>query len=181
MEGHDELPCVVGAIDATSHEIYIPENEPQRLYYSGHRKYHCMHTQIVIDNHKNIRLVCSGFLGHMNDAQTYQYLPSIGPDGVLPFPDDAWLLGDNIYPYRHPILTGFSRGQLRGNRRNLEAMNGVNLLIREHRAYVEHVIFHLKCFRVIGSIYRHPRANLNRIVELCAGLAQRRIELFDSV
>ena len=42
-----EFPNAVGSIDSTPHEIYCPLTEPQRLFYSGHRHYHCMNTQLV--------------------------------------------------------------------------------------------------------------------------------------
>ncbi|KAK3100045.1 hypothetical protein FSP39_013878 [Pinctada imbricata] len=41
-----EMPHVVGAIDGTSHEILVPEID-QQLFYSGHRHFHCFHTQEV--------------------------------------------------------------------------------------------------------------------------------------
>lgn len=41
-----EMPNVLGCIDGTSHEILTPSNEPQEEFYSGHRKYHCIHTQV---------------------------------------------------------------------------------------------------------------------------------------
>ena len=41
-----KLPLAVGAIDGTSHRIYIPEVEPQELYYLGHRHFHCLHTHV---------------------------------------------------------------------------------------------------------------------------------------
>ena len=49
-----------GAIDGTSHEIYKP-NEHQEIYYSGHRKFHCLQ---IIDKTGMIRHVECGFYGH---------------------------------------------------------------------------------------------------------------------
>ena len=43
-----EMPNVVGAIDGTSHEILVPQSEQQQVFYSGHRKYHCIHTQVIL-------------------------------------------------------------------------------------------------------------------------------------
>ena len=43
-----EMANVVGMINGTSHEILVPLNEPQQDFYSGHRKYHCIHTQVVV-------------------------------------------------------------------------------------------------------------------------------------
>lgn len=49
-----KMPNVVGAIDGTSHEILIPGVQ-QQLYYSGHRKFHCLHTQVNLNLHLKIR------------------------------------------------------------------------------------------------------------------------------
>ena len=42
-----EMPAVVGRIDGTSHEILMPMVDNQAEFYSGHRKYHCFHIQIL--------------------------------------------------------------------------------------------------------------------------------------
>ena len=42
-----EIPAVVGCIDGTSHEILMPMVENQAEFNSGHRKYHCYHTQVL--------------------------------------------------------------------------------------------------------------------------------------
>ena len=74
-----------------------------------------MHTQIIIDNNKNIRYIHSGFLGHMNDAQQVLHLPKFGPNEHLQFPDDGLILGDRIYANKYPIMTCFSTAQIRRN------------------------------------------------------------------
>ena len=80
------IPEVVGCINGTSHEIYRPNNEIQQMYYSGHRRFHCIHTQVVIDNELRIRHVESGFLGHTNDAQSFALMSDISENGQLPIP-----------------------------------------------------------------------------------------------
>ena len=50
-------PNVIGAIDGTPHQIYRPLSEAQGPFHSEHRHYHCMKTQLVIDNEGNIRSV----------------------------------------------------------------------------------------------------------------------------
>ena len=55
-----------------------------------------------------------------------------------------------------------------------------NKKFRKRRVYVEHVIGFFKTYRIIGGIYgifRHPRKQLPRLVELCAALAQRRAKI----
>ena len=49
----------------------------------------------------------SGFLGHQNDAQQFMVMRQIGNDVSLPFPDNCFLLGDKIYPNRHPVMTPY--------------------------------------------------------------------------
>jgi hypothetical protein len=51
----NKIPMAVGAIDGTSHRIYRPKVEPLEQYYSGHRQYHAIHTQIIVDNTGVIR------------------------------------------------------------------------------------------------------------------------------
>ena len=59
----------------------------------------------------NIRYVHSGILRHMNDAQSFNSLHNIGPNGGLPFPPETFFLGDKIYPCRYPLITGITAAQ----------------------------------------------------------------------
>lgn len=173
-----EVPFAVGALDGTSHQIYRPSNEDQREYYSGHRHRHVMHTVVVIGNDMRFKYISAGYLGHSNDARCFQLMPSIGPDGELPFPDDCFLLADLAYANEYPLVTPFSQAQVRAAPHRAE----INVTLRKHRIYVEHLIKHIKTFRVVGSLYyRHSRRRIAQIVELAAGLAQRRLKLFDSL
>jgi hypothetical protein len=58
----------------------------QEHYYSGHRSYHAIQSQIVTDNTGVMVHVESGFLGHINDAQPYALMTNIGPGDELDFP-----------------------------------------------------------------------------------------------
>ena len=75
-----KLADAVSAIDGTSHEIYRPMNEPQQQFYSGNRSHHCLHTQMVVDATGIIRYFESGFMGHLNDAQTFGFMRKIGEE-----------------------------------------------------------------------------------------------------
>ena len=63
-----KLECAVGAIDGTSTEICLSQIELQKLYFSGHRHFHAIHTQVVIDNAGYICYAEARFLGRQNDA-----------------------------------------------------------------------------------------------------------------
>ena len=69
-----DIPVAVGAIDATSHTIDRPIEE-QEQFYSGHRHTYCVHTQVIIDNTKRLRLVRSGFMG--SDTQMWTLMDDI--------------------------------------------------------------------------------------------------------
>jgi hypothetical protein len=171
----NKIPVAVGAIDGTSHEIYRPK-EDQEQFYSGYRSFHCIHTQIVIDNTGQIRHVESGFLGHQNDAQQFMLMQQIG--GQLPFPDNCVLLGDKIYPNRHPVMTPFSAPQLRrkvgDDRRRAYRLNRY---ISRYRINVEHAIAEMKTYQSISTVWRHPRYRLSQIVRIVAKLVCRRKDI----
>ena len=115
MQGHwPRISIAVGDIDGTSHQIYRPLNNQQQ-FYSGHRSYHCLHTQVVVDNNGNIRYVESGFFGHQNDAQTIRLMFQIG-NVPLTFPDNCVFLADKIYPNGHPVLPLIVQPNCAGNR-----------------------------------------------------------------
>ena len=174
----DGLSSCVGSIDGTSHEIYRPI-ENQALFYSGYRGYHCVHTQIITDVNNNLVLVRSGFPGHLNDAQQFTFLPNIGPNGPLHFPENTFILADKIYPCVYPLMTPFTNTQIRRRQLNYRhRMRSFNKKLNEKRIFVEHLHHNIKMYRVIGSLYRHSREDASYIVELCAALAHRRLQLF---
>ena len=106
----EKLADTVGAIDGTSHEIYRPMNEPQQQFYSGNRSYHCLHTHMVVDAREIIRYIESGFIGHLNDAQTFGLMRRIRTE--LCFPEQCVLLGDKIDPNVNCIMTPYTAAQL---------------------------------------------------------------------
>ena len=175
----EKLPMAVGAIDGTSTEIYRPLNEPQELYFSGHRHFHSIHTQVVVDTSGKICHVESGFLGHQNDAQQFAMMPQIGQNKELDFPDGLVLLADKIYPNGYPLMTPYTRQQLNRKPEHLKRKcKKLNNLIKEYRVAVEHTIGDLKNYKVMGSLWRHPRTKLRQIVKICASFVCRRQNLF---
>ena len=169
MRGHwNSLPDVVGCIDGTSFYIYRPASRLQQSYFSGHRHRHCVHAQVIIDNRLNISHIEAGFLGRYNDAQSFRNMPPIGDGLALDSPRNCYIFGDCIYPPAHPIVTPFTRRQVnRQHRRTRRICLRFNDVVRQHRIYVEHVIHLLKMFRVIGTLFRHPRRHIAEIICLC--------------
>jgi len=82
----------------------------------------------------------------------------------LPFPDDLYLLGDKIYPNRHPIMTPYTRQQIARKPANLQQKcRKMNRLITEYRVQVEHAIGDLKRYKILSTIWRHKRQHLNQL------------------
>ena len=104
----------------------------------------------------------------------------IGVNGPLHFPEDCVLLADKIYPNRHPTVTAFTTQQIK---RKPEHMKGkcrkFNRLVSEYSILVEHVIGDLKSYKILGTLWRHPRPNLVDIVETCTARVKRRRTIFD--
>ncbi|CAH3026722.1 unnamed protein product, partial [Porites evermanni] len=96
-----------GCIDGTPHEIYRPQVEPQAQFYSGHRHYHVMNTQLIVDNQGNIVFLQAGFLGSMNDAGNFILMDRIGPGTACDMPRRTVLLADKGYGDFVPLLTPF--------------------------------------------------------------------------
>ena len=122
-----KLESAVGVIDSTSTEIYHPKIEPQELNFSGHRHFHAIHMQVVIENAGCICYAEARFLGHQNDAKQFTMIQQIGIYGPLHFPEDRALLADKIYPNRHPTFTLFTTQQIN---RKQEHMRGRSIFIR---------------------------------------------------
>ena len=170
----EDLPDAVAAIDGTSHHIYRPQTEPQALYYSGHRHYHCIHTMVIIDNSNTLRFVQSGFLGHQNDAQILNFTPTIGENQDLPFSNECVILGDKIFPNRDPFVTAEINRRPAHQQRQCRKLNAK---INKYRVNVEHVIREIKLYRAIGTLWRHPRYKIRQTVNICAALSCRRKQM----
>jgi hypothetical protein len=47
-------------------------------------------------------------------------------------------------------------------------------MVFEYRIKVEHAICGLKCYKVMGTLWMHPRPKLKNLVKICAGFVNRR-------
>lgn len=176
------FPDGVGCIDGTPHEIYRPLVEPQRQFYSGHRHFHLMNTQLIVDNLGNIVFLQTGFLGAMNDAGNFNLMERIGPGTQNDMPADVFLLADKGYADNPPLVTSFRAAQIRRmGRLNQRQARKFNRKISECRIIVEHTIKHMKTYRAVDYIWRHPRWFQPIVVELCTFLAQRHVVLFQRI
>lgn len=176
------FPNAAGCIDGTPHEIYRPQVEPQRDFFSGHRHYHIMNTQLIVDNVGNIVFLQAGFLGSLNDAGNFNLMDRMGPGTNYDMPPGVVLLADKGYGDIPPLLTPFRAAQIRRLPRHGQRMaRRFNRRLSRCRILIEHTIKHVKTYQAVGSIWRHPRWFQPIVVELCTFLAQRHVVLFDDV
>ena len=185
MHGVFEMfPTCAGMIDGTVHEVQRPRNDEQQgNLYDGHHRYHCLSTQIVCDTKKNIRYVHTGFDGSLNDAGQFLRLPSIGygPNDLLQFPAEMYLLADKGYANRYPLITPFRVNQMVGNPQQIQAMRMYNTEHAAHRIYIEHIMRHMKTYRSVALIFRHSLQQMPLVADICAFLAQRNIALENAI
>lgn len=79
------------------------------------------------------------FLGHRNDAQTYNLMEPIGPNENLVFPADCRLLADKVYPCKFHLLRKYKTSELRGRAQNSKRKcKRLNKKIGSRRIFVEH-------------------------------------------
>ncbi|XP_071150488.1 melanopsin-A-like [Mytilus edulis] len=135
----------------------------------GHRNYHAIHTQVIVDNEGSICYVESGYLGNQNEAQQYRMMRQIGANAPLNFPEECVQLGDIIYPNRHPVFTPLTRQQITTKPDHQKHKSRkFNRVIAEYRVLVEHAMGDLKNYKVMGTLWRHLRQKPRLIVEACA-------------
>ena len=107
------------------------------------------------------------FPGHLNDATTYRYLPSIGFHGQKQLPRNARLLADGGYAGRVPLITPHRIARNRIQRR-------ANRELRKLRVQIEHRFGDLKVYNSISQVFRQKRAFLPFVVGTCGCFVNRR-------
>ena len=143
------FPNAVGCIDGTPYEIYRPQVEPQRDFFSGHRHYHIINTQLIVDNVGNIVFLQAGFLGSLNDAGNFNLMERIGPGTNNDMPLDVVLLADKGYGDIPPLLTPFRAAQIRRLLRHVQRMaRRFNRRLSRCRIIIEHTTVFSRDFGV---------------------------------
>ena len=126
------FPDAIGCIDGTPHEIYRPQVEPQAQFYSGHRHYHVMNTQLIVDNQGNIVFLQAGFLGSMIDAGNFILMDRIGPGTGYDMPGGTVLLEDKGYGDFVPLLTHSPLNRPCGSRSFLPFVTSSVLTVKDN-------------------------------------------------
>ena len=106
-EGPEVVDKEVANLDQPDSSVEGNEVEPKWEFYSGHRHYHLMNTQLIVYSLGNIVFLQAGFLGSMNDASNFHLMERIVPGTNYDMPHGAALLADKGYGDVAPLLTPF--------------------------------------------------------------------------
>ena len=139
---------------------------------------HCFHTMVVITNNFKVVMAKGGYSGRNNDAGIFRLMRR-----YVRLPRNLYLLGDTIFPNGHPLITPYSRRQINAVRNTplYQRRIAANRTIRKYRPRVENAIKWLKDFNILHYMYRHDRDEQAQIVDIVAGLTDRRMQMFDEL
>jgi len=97
----------VSAVDGLAVRISCPkEEENQKAYYSGHKKFYCLNLQAACDSNCMFTHFSLNCPGSATDLLAYRKSQMSVDFATLPMP--FWVAGDNAYPDGDHLLTPFT-------------------------------------------------------------------------
>ena len=149
-----EYPDLFAIVDATEQAVQrSSDDETQRQHYSGKKKRHTRKTQLIVNEHGEIRHLSHSTPGSLHDLKHFR-----GSGAGEQIPKDATVAGDAGYDGlgndlpEHSVITSFKA------RRNHPLTAEEKLLNQEFsrvRIIVENTICQLKHFKVLAHQFRH--------------------------
>jgi len=152
-----EYPDLFAIVDATEQAVQrSSDDETQRQHYSGKKKRHTRKTQLIVNEHGEIRHLSRSTPGSPHDLKHFR-----GSGAGEQIPKGATVAGDAGYDGlgndlpEHSVITSFKA------RRNHPLTEEEKLLNQEFsrvRIIVENTICQLKHFKVLAHQFRHTVA-----------------------
>lgn len=149
-----EYPDLFALVDATEQAVRrSSDDETQRQHYSGKKKRHTRKTQLVVNEHGQIRHLSASTPGSVHDLKHFR-----GSGAGQQIPKQTTVGGDAGYDGLgndlpdHSVITSFKA------RRNHPLTQEQKLLNQEFsrlRIIVENTICQLKQFKVLAQQFRH--------------------------
>jgi IS5 family transposase len=147
-------PDLWAIVDATEQAVRrSSDDETQREHYSGKKKKHTRKTQIIVNEHGEIRHLSPSTPGKTHDIKHFR-----GSGATQEIPKDITVGGDAGYDGlgndlpEHSVITSFKA------RRNHPLNDEQKLLNREFsstRIVVENTFAHLQHFKILAHQFRH--------------------------
>jgi IS5 family transposase len=167
-------PDLYALVDATEQAVRRPQAEPsQRAHYSGKKKRHTRKTQIIVNEHGQIRHLSQSTPGSVHDLKHFR---QSGAKKLIP--TETTVGGDAGYDGLghdlpdHSVITPFKA------RRNHPLNEEQKLLNREFarlRIVVENTLCQLKHFKVLADRFRHTLAGYDDAFRAVVALVNPRI------
>lgn len=149
-----EYPELFALVDATEQAVQrSSNNETQRQHYSGKKKRHTRKTQLIVNEHGEIRAISSSTPGSVHDLAHFRLS---GAGEQIPQPlivgGDAGYDGLGHDLPDHSVITSF---KARRNQPLTEEQKLLNQEFSRLRIIVENTICQLKHFKVLAYQFRH--------------------------
>lgn len=147
-------PDLFAIVDATEQSVRrSSDNQTQRKHYSGKKKRHTRKTQIIVNEHGEIRDVSASTPGSVHDLEHFRQ--SGATDRI---PQDIGVIGDAGYQGLHDELPEHSVGTAHKAKRHhplTQAEKDINREFSQMRIIVENTLGELKHFKVLAERFRH--------------------------
>ena len=153
-EALTSYPDLLAIVDATEQSVRrSSDDDTQRDHYSGKKKRHTRKTQIIVNEHGEIRHISRSTPGKMHDIKHFR-----GSGAADEIPKEITVAGDAGYDGLgndlpdHSVITAFKA------RRNHPLNEEQKLLNREFssgRIGVENTLAHLQHFKILAYQFRH--------------------------
>lgn len=169
---HSDLFAIV---DATEQPVQRSSNEQtQRQHYSGKKKRHTRKTQVIVNEHGEIRDVSNSTPGSVHDLEHFRQSGSA--DRI---PTDVGVGGDAGYQGLQNELPEHSVGTVHKAKRNhplTQAEKDINREFARTRIIVENTICELKHFKVLAYRFRHDIDLYDTVFRAVVALVNPRIQ-----
>lgn len=147
-------PDLFAIVDATEQGVRRSQDDKtQRAHYSGKKKGHTRKTQLVVNEHGEIRHLSQSTPGRVHDLKHFR-----GSDAPEQIPQEVTVGGDAGYDglgndlVDHSVITSF---KARRNHPLTEEQKLLNQEFSRLRIVVENTICQLKHFKVLAHQFRH--------------------------
>jgi hypothetical protein len=170
-----EYPDLLAIVDATEQAVQrSSDNETQRQHYSGKKKRHTRKTQLIVNEHGQIRHLSRSTPGSLHDLNHFR-----GSGAGEQIPKQTTVGGDAGYDGlgndlpEHSVMTSFKA------RRNHPLTQEQKLLNQEFsrvRIIVENTICQLKHFKVLAHQFRHSVAQYDDAFRAVVAIVNPRIK-----
>lgn len=170
-----EHPDLFAIVDATEQAVQrASESQQQRDHYSGKKKRHTRKTQIIVNEHGEIRDVSKSTPGKVHDLEHFRQ--SAAADRI---PRGSGVAGDAGYQGLHYELPEHSVATSHKAKRNhplTQAEKDINREFSRMRIVVENTICELKHFKVLAHRFRHHLDLYDTVFRAVVALVNPRIQ-----